>query len=154
MRDILFRGKGISTKRWHYGTYERKIFDERVPSPDDINRPYRAAEMAKEVAAIAKEIKHYILVNNSKGKIIEREIYPETLGQYVEKLDAGDSLVFEGDIVQDKNNYDIFGVIVWNEENAEFVIDCEGDYIDMEYTTDFYVIGNITDNPEMAAELL
>lgn len=63
-------------------------------------------------------------------------------------------MVFEGDIVQDKGNYDILGVIIWNEENAEFVIDCEGDYIDMEYTTDFYVIGNITDNQEMAAELL
>lgn len=147
MREILFRGKGISTKRWHFGTYARKFFDERVSSADDIDRPYEVAEMAKK-------IEHYILVNGSKGKIKEREIYPETLGQYTGKHDAGDSMVFEGDIVQDKGNSDILGVIIWNEENAEFVIDCEGDYIDMEYTTDFYVIGNITDNQEMAAELL
>lgn len=126
MKDILFRGKGIITRKWHYGRYVRRIFDD---------------------------IGHYIVSNGLKGEIRKREVFPKSLGQYTGKHDAGENMVFGGDIVQDKGDSEILGVIVWNNEREEFVIDCKGDYIDMEHITDFYVIGNTTDNPEMVKEL-
>lgn len=133
MREILFRGKDMDTKEWCYGGYVRKFLFKNTKN---------------------EKIRHYIFDGENPGAIITHEVNPETVGQYTGLNNYGENKVFEGDIVQDKGNSDIVGVVLWNEENAKFVIDCEGDYIDMEYITDFDVIGNITDNPEMAAELL
>lgn len=133
MREILFRGKDIDTKEWCYGGYVRKFLFKNTKN---------------------EKIRHYIFDGENPGAIITHEVNPETVGQYTGLNNYGENKVFEGDIVQDKGDNDIIGIVLWNEENAEFAIDCEGDYIDMEYITDFDVIGNITDNPEIVAELL
>ena len=127
MREILFRGKGIYGK-WHYG--------------DLIN-------LTKEIKQICdhSQLEHAHSVN------------PETVGQYTGLTDKNGTKIFEGDIIKHHktlwgaDNTDI-GIIKWHQKTCRFYRTSKFDTIHMieiweDTATEYEVIGNIHDNPEL-----
>ena len=78
-----------------------------------------------------------------KGEIIKK-----TLGQYTGLTDRNEKKIFEGDIVEYKDEY---GKIVYHDNEAMFVIEFDTWCTDFDHITgnEIEVIGNIHDNPEL-----
>ena len=118
MREILFRGKDFLGK-WVQGDYV-----------------------------------HY---NLSSGKTIaiimvwgkrSDEVAPKTVGQYIGLTDKNGKKIFEGDIVEYKEEY---GQITYSESEAMFMVKFDTWCTDFDhiYGSDLEVVGNIIDNPEL-----
>jgi hypothetical protein len=123
MREILFRGKTISTDEWVHGGYAK--MDDR----------------------------HFIAVNQmyddntcSWGMY---EVYPESIGQYIDDTDAGGNRIFEGDIVYVPSE-DEYANIFWNEDTGSFILgfDCWCGDFDYFYGHELEIHGNTYDNKE------
>jgi uncharacterized phage protein (TIGR01671 family) len=128
MREILFRGKRIDNGEWIEGFYCTYKFDNIRP--------------------VAK--RHYIMPLWTNH---ENEVDPTTVGQYTGLTDKNGKRIFEGDILQYKN--ETCWVINWCAEETRFVVTgyidgkkCEHICIDTVFR-DFEVIGNIHDNPDL-----
>lgn len=145
MREILFRGKRVDNNEWVYGYY----FQGFTGTP-------------------------YILVMHDHIlKMTEfYEVNPTTVGQYVNLLDKNGEEIFESDIVIQENNI-IFGkhfpgcvgIVGWMYSQLIVMACCPqggtwsaltGRYYllnDKKYreedATDWEVIGNVYDNPEL-----
>lgn len=115
----LFRGKRIDNGEWIYG--------------DKIIEPYHVA------------IQYY-----EDGKRVKATVIPETVGQYIHQISYEQDKIFEGDFVRELSS-DEYGRIVFDEEDSMFIILYE-DYIVNFGTvrgTDYEIIGNEYDNPEL-----
>ena len=125
MREILFRGKNITTGEWEIGDL---------------------VHMFKEVP--------YIHRSYGKGEIY-REIDPDTIGQYTEQEDINGEKIFEGDIFKLSTWYgEDLGIVCWDEERAEFYIETKKDFYDVvSIPSETEILGNIWDNPEMIREI-
>ena len=133
MREILFRGKAFNGE-WEYG----------VPVFSGLNNEL----------AFMKQMHSY-----------DHQVIPETVGQYTGLTDKDGKKVFEGDIVHCKyanapNNKHIQKVVFFEGKfMAEFLNGgCYAELYDgarhfnfdkSVYMTEFEVIGNIHDNPEL-----
>jgi hypothetical protein len=75
------------------------------------------------------------------------DIIPETIGQYTGLTDKNGKKIFEGDIVEYKEEY---GEIAYDDEQAMFSVlfDTWCTDFDHIYSYELEVIGNIHDNPE------
>lgn len=117
-RTILFRGKTVAENKWVYGGYH-KIND-----------------------------RSFIIVNidNADCPYYVYEVYPDTVGQFTDQLDAGGKQIFEGDIVYDSAE-DENAEIVWNPQTSMFEIEFYGFVSDFDhyYGKELDVIGNIHD---------
>ena len=142
MRKILFKGKRKDNGEWIEGFYVR-LFEKE-------NGFYKA--------------KHYIFDGNTKlgeerycghgnyeqdVEICKFEVIPETVGQYTGLPDKNGKRSFEGDIVKWNMNY----IVVW--QNCKFVLKKDINVKPYDYVlscfdgTEFEIIGNIHDNPEL-----
>ena len=133
MREILFRGKRVDNGEWVEGFY---VF---VPE-------HYKPEMSK---------KSYIVsINNG----LFFEVIPETVGQYTGLKDKNGKRIFEGDIVQwkDENFNNYTSVVEWCGEKwnypafdlAKHDYECNGlQYVHEDCIIE--VIGTIYDNPEL-----
>ena len=54
--------------------------------------------------------------------------------------------IFEGDIIRFEDD---IGYVIYTEGYARFLVDSPNRYISMDYSSEFEVIGNIHDNPEL-----
>ena len=125
MREILFRGKTESSKRWVVGDLLQ----------------WSGGKMC-----ICENRNRY-----EKGKY---RVIPETVGQYIGFNDKNGKKIFEGDIVNDEQSgYNYF--IKWFPECACFALankngrmefGCEELEI---FLDDLTIIGNIHDNPDL-----
>ena len=129
MREILFRGKQIDTGVWVEGFFCNENCDS-------------VFSLMYEQANIIK-----------KGTGYWYSVIPNTVGQYTGLTDKNGKRIFEGDILQYKN--ETCWVINWCAEETRFVVTgyidgkkCEHICIDTVFR-DFEVIGNIHDNPEL-----
>lgn len=141
-KDILFRAKRINRKMgreyrsdyqngdWVYGVPTR-AYDDMFP-----NLPAEMTDMYG-ISGI--------------------DIDDTTLGQWTGKVDKKGREVFEGDILfYDRDNESLY-LVVWSSYYASFEVEayCEGKLkysggaFPSEYNGEWWVVGNIHDNPEL-----
>lgn len=129
MREILFRGKRTDTKEWVYGDFLHDF---------SLNKPGHNFD-----DCIRQDVKHGI-----SGYY---PVDPETVGEYVPKMDF-----YEGDVLQGYESGDFgtilsewVGIVKYDETTGRIrIIDDLGDWYE---TDDFIfdkVLGNVHDHPE------
>ena len=121
MREILFRGK-TSDGEWVEGFYSAEEYNPYIGKIEYIPR----------IQII--------------GKCVSLEVIPETVGQYTGLTDKNGVRIFEGDIIRFEDD---IGYVIYTEGYAKFLVDSPNRYISMDYSSEFEVIGNIHDNPEL-----
>ena len=133
MREILFRGKRTDNGEWIEGAYSPfnlNFFGEREEKP------------------------HIIIISDDKNiDGLWCEVIPETVGQFTGLTDKNGVRIFEGDIVERVSDGEQ-AVICWLKYSACFGLSFDGwccgfDNYDDNLPSDFEVIGNIHDNPEI-----
>lgn len=128
MREILFRGKRMDNGEWIFGYYIQK----KNPLSED-----------------GLPVSHCISDIPPFGTKVD----PETVGQYTGLEDKNGKRIFEGDIVEglDYTAEDRgYGIIGFDEGAFEvFNNDICGTFYENYWGTDFEVIGNVYDNPEL-----
>lgn len=128
MREILFRGKRIDNGEWVYGNY-------------------CYAELLTQ-----NGYEHLIIEVSAVGG--SHHVIPETIGQYTGLKDKNGNKIFEGDIGKGfwLNRTYIFR-IVYDNGFISFVGQQGINFTAFDYDlTEFKVIGNIHDNPELLRE--
>ena len=122
MREVLFRGKEVADGKWIEGFYSAEEYN-----------PYSG------------EVEHIPRIQII-GKCVSLGVIPETVGQYTGLTDKNGVRIFEGDIVRYEDD---IGYVIYNGDDARFLVDSPNMYISMDYSNEFEVIGNIHDNPEL-----
>ena len=130
MREILFRGKQLTTGKWIYGFYEEELnscVDKIFP------------------CIISRKIKGSS-TNERCSCCYESRVSSETVGQYTGFNDRYGKRIFEGDIVSIKIRFinNVRKKITVRFLDGAFNVNSE--IIEM---NDAVVIGNIYDNPEL-----
>lgn len=127
-REILFRGKEVSSQKWVYGFYVH------VP----------CGRFGKD--------EHIIQTISKNGRMATLyDVNSSTVGQFTGVTDKNGNKIFEGDIVDILCENEETGLIEWDKDTARFIVSAysfEADF-DNYYGTDLEVIGNIHDNPEL-----
>lgn len=146
MREILFRAKRLDSGEWAYS----KSIAANTPLEGGDERWFIGAGQPAD-QYIDKN--GNMIAVETTGKCLFYAIDPETIGQYTGLTDKNDKKIFEGDIVRCKRTH------CDGEEMVAHIIysDCcfsakEKKTINqpaMDLCSDFEVIGNIHDNPEL-----
>lgn len=118
-RQILFRGKRADTGQWIEGYYS-------------VYSDYRDNK--------------YYQIRSSNG--MHNDVIPETVGQFTGLTDKNGKKIFEGDIVKFVSG--IIGIVAFKEGTFLATInDKDGRPFYISGRNIQYVIGNLTDNPEL-----
>ena len=134
MREFLFRGKRTDNGEWVEGYYTKARYF--------LNKKEMHIIFEPDVEAFPHcEFTGY------------EEVLPETVGQYTGLTDKNGVRIFEGDIVERVSDGER-AVISWLKYSACFGLSFDGwccgfDDYDDNLPSDFEVIGNIHDNPEI-----
>ena len=127
IREVIFRGKRTDCGEWVEGDLLH----------------YESGEMA-----ICKGFSKY---GYEATEIIGRyKVIPKTIGQFTGLTDKNGKRIFEGDIVRYEDD---IGYVIYNGDDARFLVDSPNMYISMDYSNEFEVIGNIHDNPELLQKI-
>ncbi len=125
MREILFRGKS-NRNNWIYGYF----WDNSCGN-------------------------HFIrrtVENNGCICVEDVEVIPETVGQYTGLCDKNGQKIFDGDIITipNSNKKGLPAKVWYNKYMGRFELRRIGyNSIELSYTDNFEVIGNIHENPEL-----
>lgn len=140
MRKILFRGQAINRDKGEHTTNYKNgewVYG-LITNPYDEKFPNLPAEMRNENGITGIEIDY------------------KTIGQYTSLTDKNGRKIFEGDVI---DTPDRLCEVYWFEKNAQFdlrfirnahnkrIINFKG--IAMRDLSDYEIIGNIYDNPEL-----
>lgn len=106
------------------------------------------------------------------GNVVGWDVYPESVSQYIGKVDKNGKKIFGGDLLdgfqypfyhEARSEHNYFAEVVWFDDNCAFglythkhptssvsgISDGNADYIEGFDPEDWVVIGNIHDNPEL-----
>lgn len=129
MREILFRGKRVDNGEWTEG--------DLIQSRDKTYIHPKANSFRVSETGLSK-------------LIVLREVYPETVGEYIGLTDKNGKKIFEGDIIRSNSER---GYIEYYPNDCAFdVVDDHGFYWLISEMSNIEVIGNIHDNPELLEE--
>lgn len=128
MHEILFRGKTL-TGKWVEGAYYKQ--EEFYGTPEDAHIIIKSKEDISYDQALDYSV-----------------VMPETVGQYIGLCDRNGRKLFEGDIVEYKEEY---GQITYSDTEAMFVVEFDTWCTDFDhlYGRELEVVGNIHDTPEL-----
>lgn len=128
-RDIVFRGKRIDADVWVEGFLSKGRY-----------YAYKGGTLQPAIDY------------DEKGLMISSVIKPETIGQYIGLRDADGVRAFEGDIIVDTVGDGTIGVIVWDNDDAAFMLCVDNSLYSAEDIWAYRIVGNIHDNPELLKE--
>ena len=141
MREILFRGKRVDNGEWEYGDLLHKHYNFNTKAD--------------------------IVIHNN---VMKYKVIPETVGQFTGLTDRNGKKIFDGDLLNgfqypflNANAHNYFAEVVWFENSPAFGLYThkhplsavrgisEGNcyYMDDFDSSQWEVIGNIHDNPEL-----
>lgn len=128
MRTIKFRGKCRDTKEWVYGYY------------------------------VYEGMGNHLIVsfNEELNKVLSWEVIPETVNEYVGCDDKYQVEIYEDDYLLDEflstPEEKIYSRVIFNDGGFSTV--SKGNYFEIrEENETSYVIGNVTDNPELTIKI-
>lgn len=145
MREILFRGKRLDNGEWIEGWYAPLVCNDKTIIP---------------------------CIRNKNGT--DKEVIPETVGQFVELVDKNDKKIFEGDVLRGfaypfrdgdgEHNY--YAEVVWFENSPAFgfithknpksnvrgISEGNCEYMEDWEASLWEVIGNVYDDKELLGE--
>ena len=134
MREILFRGKRTDNGEWIEGYLNQ----------------HRGGVIFDCCCNAINANDYYI---NDWVEKLDTDLYgcvykviPETVGQFTGLTDKNGVKIFEGDIIRFEDD---IGYVIFTDDDASFLVDSPNRYIAMDYSSEFEVIGDIHDNPEL-----
>lgn len=123
MKEILFRGKYIINGEWIVGD-----------------------------SVMQNTCRGKCCLCMSKPGADWREVDPDTVGQYIGKLDMGENQIFEDDILYAFMAYGTeIGKVVYNTEAVGYYLETDEGLISFDElkSSDIVIVGNIYDNPNL-----
>ena len=134
MREIIFRGKRLDNGEWVYGWPFADTADCSLKKIGKCGCPHDGSE--------------YFIVEwvDDYHEYEERQVIPNTVGQYTGLKDKTGKRIFEGDILSLRTGRPH----VVRFENGAFIL--EGSAIPISFAIKFEIIGNVHDNPELIKE--
>lgn len=134
MREILFRGKRLDNGEWVEGWYQPET-------------------TIKHWDGIQETVGVTIAYKVEDGFLEDTLVDPPTVGQYTGLTDKNGKRIFEGDIVEGADftaEDGGYGVVSFDDGAFEIIgNNCCGTFHENYRGSDFEVIGNIHDNPEL-----
>ncbi len=122
----------------------------------------RAKSTEKMIKPIGDWVYGFYVCMNGKYKIYNKDfpmegwsncrVDPETVGQYIGKLDMSENQIFEGDILYAFMAYGTeIGKVVYNIEAAGYYLETDEGLIGFDElkSSDIVIVGNIYDNPNL-----
>lgn len=106
MKEILFRGKTISTDKWICGGY------------------YAMGDRTFIVSEVEFETNWGTEAQTYKGYRLY-EVHPNSVGQYIGQKDVAGDCIFEGDIIYVPSE-DEYADISWDEHTSRFILNFDG----------------------------
>lgn len=135
MREIKFRGKRIDNGEWVYGFYCKAIPEtsETYIAPEWLYNCYEA--MGKNEQWSLRFDEYF-------------EVIPQTVGQYTGLKDKNGVEIYDGDVVRCWGGASAFG---YHEFEENILIDefYQLRVNEIGYYDEFYILGNIHENPEL-----
>lgn len=134
MRETLFRGKRKDTGKWVYG------------------------DLFYKDGLVGKEDDHFYILNADMMGISEREVIPETVGEYTGLADKNGVKIFEGDIVRFfgpkrkgvKRGFSVGKIFCHDKYFTFYIEESNGSHWILANSGSVEVMGNIHDDPELA----
>lgn len=134
MREIIFRGKRTYNGEWVYGWPFADTADCSLKKVGKCGCPHDGRE--------------YFIVEwvDDFHEYEEREVIPDTVGQYTGLKDKHGKRIFEGDILSLRTGRPH----VVRFKDGAFIL--EDSAIPISFAIKFEIIGNVHDNPELIKE--